>query len=74
MVEKRYSNDEITVVWKPEICAHSTNCWKSLLRVFDPRKRPWINMQGASTERIIETVKKCPSGALSIEPVEREGE
>ena len=61
----KYSNDEITVVWKPDICQHSTNCWKGLIQVFDPREKPWIKMDGATTERIIEQVKKCPSGALS---------
>jgi len=62
----KYSNGEITVVWKPEICQHSKNCWKGLIEVFDPGKKPWIKMDGASTERIIEQVKKCPSGALSF--------
>jgi hypothetical protein len=33
--------------------------------VFDPRKRPWITPEGSTTEKIIEQVKKCPSGALS---------
>ena len=61
----KYSNDEITVVWKPDICKHSTICWKGLLPVFNPQEKPWIKMNGASTERIIEQVKKCPSGALS---------
>ena len=36
-----------------------------LLERIDPRERPWIKMDGASTERIIDQVKKCPSGALS---------
>jgi uncharacterized Fe-S cluster protein YjdI len=61
----KYTNDEITVVWKPEVCQHSTLCWKGLIEVFDPREKPWIKMDGATTERIIEQVKKCPSGALS---------
>lgn len=60
-----YNNGEVTIVWKPEKCTHSTFCWKGLRDVFDPFKRPWINPAGASTERIIEQVKKCPSGALS---------
>ena len=61
----KYTNGEVTVVWKPKICQHSTICWKGLIQVFDPRERPWIKMDGATTERIIEQVKKCPSGALS---------
>jgi uncharacterized Fe-S cluster protein YjdI len=61
----KYTNGEVTVVWKPKICQHSTICWKGLIRVFDPREKPWIKMDGATTERIIEQVKKCPSGALS---------
>ena len=28
-------------------------------------ERPWIDSNGASIDEIIETVKKCPSGALS---------
>ena len=60
-----YTNGEVTVVWKPKVCIHSTICWHGLLQVFDPRVKPWINMQGALSERIIEQVKKCPSGALS---------
>lgn len=63
---KKYTNGEVTVVWQPDVCIHSTFCWKGLNEVFNPQKRPWIDMDGASTERIIEQVKKCPSGALSF--------
>lgn len=64
-ITKQYANDDITVVWKPNQCIHSTLCWKGLLEVFDPRKRPWITIDGATAERIMEQVDKCPSGALS---------
>lgn len=60
-----YTNDEVTVVWKPKVCIHSTLCWKGLIEVFNPKERPWIKMDGAATEKIIEQVRKCPSGALS---------
>ena len=61
-----YTNDEITVVWKPKVCMHSTLCFKGLIEVFNPKERPWIKMDGAITERIIEQVRICPSGALSF--------
>jgi CDGSH-type Zn-finger protein/uncharacterized Fe-S cluster protein YjdI len=63
----RYSNGEVTVIWKPNQCIHSTNCWRQLHSVFDPGKRPWINIEGGTTQQIIDQVKKCPSGALSYE-------
>lgn len=62
---KEYSNGQVTIVWKPDVCAHSKKCWTGLIEVFDPRKRPWINADGADTEQIIEQVNKCPSGALT---------
>lgn len=64
-MEKKYSNKDITVVWKPDACIHSALCWHGLLEVFDPRKKPWINLEAADTERIIAQIEKCPSGALS---------
>jgi uncharacterized Fe-S cluster protein YjdI len=62
-----YDNGEITVVWKPDICMHSGICARGLSEVFDPRRKPWIEMGNAETQQIIDQVKKCPSGALSIE-------
>jgi uncharacterized Fe-S cluster protein YjdI len=63
----KYSNNELTVIWKPNLCIHSKICWTNLRQVFDPTKRPWITMDGADTATIIEQVRQCPSGALSYE-------
>ena len=65
-IVKEYTNGEVTVVWQPYMCTHSTKCWKGLLPVFDPRRKPWVDMDGASTDRIVAQVNECPSGALSI--------
>jgi uncharacterized Fe-S cluster protein YjdI len=62
---KEYSNNEITIVWKPHLCIHSGNCAKGLLAVFDPRRTPWIDPLAAETKAIISQVEKCPSAALS---------
>ena len=64
-MEKHYSNGDITVVWKPEICQHSTLCWRNLLQVFNPKKHPWVDMEGADTDTIIAQVDQCPSKALT---------
>ncbi len=61
----KYTNGEVTVLWKPDTCIHSRICWTQLKEVFDPTKKPWVKMDGATTQRIIEQVRKCPSGALS---------
>jgi uncharacterized Fe-S cluster protein YjdI len=61
----KYSNDEITVVWKPTACIHSKLCWKELSNVFKPAERPWIKIEAASSEKIMAQIDKCPSGALS---------
>jgi uncharacterized Fe-S cluster protein YjdI len=62
---KEYSNGEVTIVWEPAKCIHSALCFRSLPAVFNPQARPWVNVQAASTERLVEQVKSCPSGALS---------
>ena len=64
-ITKKYSNGEVTIVWKPGECIHSGICFRGLGDVFDPRKRPWITPEHSTTDKIIEQVKKCPSGALS---------
>ncbi len=65
-IKKEYTNGEVTVVWQPHLCTHSKKCWKGLLSVFDPRRKPWVDMDAASSDRIIAQVHECPSKALSI--------
>lgn len=62
---KEYSNGEITVVWKPGLCFHSKECVHGLPGVFKPEDKPWIQVDNASSEALMKTIDKCPSGALT---------
>lgn len=62
----KYTNGTITIVWKPSICIHSGICFKGLPEVFDPRRKPWIIADNSTTEKMVEQIKACPSGALSF--------
>ncbi|UQD55110.1 (4Fe-4S)-binding protein [Flavobacterium sp. K5-23] len=64
-IKKEYTNGEVTVVWQSGKCTHSGNCVRNNPEVFQPKEKPWIKIEASSTEKIIETVKKCPSGALT---------
>ena len=63
---KEYTNSEITVVWKPSKCVHSGVCVKTLPQVYDPKGKPWIKPENASTEELKSQILKCPSGALTF--------
>ena len=64
-VLRQYTNGEVTILWRPNACIHSGKCFNGLPGVFDPMNRPWIDMNGAGSQEIIEQVKNCPSGALT---------
>lgn len=65
--DRSYSNGEITVFWKPHECVHAGTCFRELRKVFDPARRPWIDLSQATTSEIIDIVERCPTNALTYE-------
>ena len=60
-----YEGDSVVIHDNRGICAHAGRCTDGLKSVFRLGQEPWIDPKGDTAERIIETVKSCPSGALS---------
>jgi CDGSH-type Zn-finger protein/ferredoxin len=65
---KSYVGKKITIHDNRKICSHAAECVNNLPSIFRLNQRPWIDPDQETTEtteKIIEIIKKCPSGALS---------
>lgn len=60
-----YSNGELIIIWEPALCQHSGICVKTLPMVYNPKERPWLKIENATTEQLIAQVDLCPSRALT---------
>lgn len=60
-----YKGTHITIHDDRGICSHAGFCTDGLPRVFRMREEPWIDPDAEDAKKIIETIEKCPSGALS---------
>ena len=67
-----YIGKNITIHDNRGTCSHAGFCTDWLPSVFKLKTEPWIDPDGAEVEEIVNTIRKCPSGALrySIDGVE----
>jgi CDGSH-type Zn-finger protein/ferredoxin len=56
----------ITVHFNRSICSGAAECVHSLPAVFKSASEDWIHPAEASVAEVMETVRKCPSGALTF--------
>ena len=59
-----YVGQRITIHDNRGICSHAGYCTDDLRAVFKLGEAPWIDPDGATTQEIIDTIDRCPSGAL----------
>lgn len=60
-----YQGKKITIHDNRGICAHAGHCTDGLSSTFRMKEEPWIHPDAASVDKIIATIRTCPSGALS---------
>ena len=64
-MKKQYQNKEITIHWDQSKCIHAGVCVRTLPKVYNPKERPWIKIENASSDELKKQINRCPSGALS---------
>lgn len=64
-MKMQYKNENITIHWDQSKCIHAGVCVTSLPNVYNPKERPWVKIENASTVELKAQIDKCPSGALS---------
>jgi thiamine pyrophosphate-dependent acetolactate synthase large subunit-like protein/CDGSH-type Zn-finger protein/nitrite reductase/ring-hydroxylating ferredoxin subunit len=69
---ENYVGKKITIHDNREVCCHAGFCTGRLPSVWKSGVEPWIDADGDEVDKVIETIKMCPSGALSysVEDVE----
>ena len=60
-----YEGEKVTIHDNRGVCAHAGRCTDGLPGVFRLKQEPWIDPREGPAEEIIETIRECPSGALS---------
>jgi CDGSH-type Zn-finger protein/ferredoxin len=60
-----YAGKGITIFDNRALCAHAGFCTDELASVFRHHDNPWIVPDAAETAKVIDVIRKCPSGALS---------
>ena len=61
---REYHTAAIAVQWYATRCIHSARCIRAQPAVFNPKRRPWIVLEGASADAVAAAVERCPTGAL----------
>jgi CDGSH-type Zn-finger protein/uncharacterized Fe-S cluster protein YjdI len=59
-----YKGKGIKVLFSVDRCTHVAECIRGLPKVFDSQRRPWIEPDSASPDKVAEVVMRCPTGAL----------
>ena len=64
--QDQYPGNGVTIRDDRSVCAHAGFCTGGLPEVFRLRQEPWIEAARASAAVVVDRVKRCPSGALTV--------
>ena len=64
---QRYEGKNITIVFNRSICSGAGNCVRNFPKIYKNASENWIFPDEDSIESVKESIRSCPSGALSYE-------
>ncbi len=64
MKGKVYVGQAVDVYYDVSLCVHAAECVRRLPDVFDTKRKPWIDPDGADAPDVATVIERCPSGAL----------
>ena len=66
MKQKMYAYDSEDLVVEYDLirCIHAEECVRGLPTVFDPSRKPWMDVSGARPDAVAQVILDCPTGAL----------
>ena len=67
---RTYDRDGLTVEWDASLCIHTARCIAAAPAVFDPRRKPWVDLSAGTSDEIADAVRRCPTGALRYRSTE----
>lgn len=62
-----YAGDRATVRWDGQLCIHIGECGRAAGELFINGRKPWCDPDQAPDDEVIDVVRRCPTGALSVE-------
>ena len=61
-----YEADGIAVEWDATLCIHTGRCIAAQPQVFNPKRRPWVDLAAGTADAVTRAVRRCPTGALRV--------
>lgn len=62
-----YEGKDATVTWDGSLCIHIGECGRAKGELFVGGRQPWCQPDVSEADEIREVIKRCPTGALSVE-------
>ena len=61
-----YESDDIEVRYDLARCIHAAECVRGRPKVFNPKRKPWVEPGHVDADAVAQVIVRCPTGALKF--------